>query len=154
MPGLDISTWPTWIIAILLVINLFKEQIAAFIPTAISDHFRFRAERTADQEEHAQLLEEVLLNGKLQTEAAEQLRKSWREEQWVELLQFKDSWLHEFLDAKLDRLQESADRQTKELAGLRSDFAQFSTEQHQGFERLADILTTIHIALSRRPSDG
>lgn len=107
MPGLnlDFNQLPAWLLAILILINIFKQPLSAFVPVAIRDFFTFRAKREADREEFAQGIEETLVNSRLQSEATEHLRRSWREEQWVELIQNKDAWLQDVLDKKLDGLQ-------------------------------------------------
>lgn len=122
---------------VLLVANLFREQIGSFIPTAIREHFQDLAKRRIDKIEHTQELEEALLNSKLQNEATESLRKSWREEQWVELLQQKDAWLKEIFEDRLDRLQDSSDKILETITAV----------QHNT-KRTNDILTTINISLA------
>lgn len=138
MPQINFDAWPTWLIFILLALNLFREQISSFVPTAIRDHFSHRARRMADREEHVQEIEETLLNNRMQTMATEQLRSSWREEQWVELLQRKDAWLIDQLDKRLLDLQASTDKLLEEQIKMR-----------YGINRTNDILTTIHITLSK-----
>lgn len=120
VPSVDFSQWPVWLLAILIVVNLFKEQIGTVIPSAVRDIFKSRV----DRQEHSQQIEETLLNSRLQADATEQLRKSWREEQFAEMLHQKDSYLYEYLDKKVDKLADAQDRTN-------------------------DLLTTIHIALSK-----
>lgn len=150
MPGsIDMSQWPTWLLVTLLIINLFREQIGAFIPQALREHFTFRAKRKADKEEHQQQTEDTLLQSKLKAEdellqsklEAEQelrLRKSWREEQWVEILKQKDSWIQEELDG---RLKEN----TKLLGKI---LEQMSNVRTNGI-RTNDLLTSINSSLTR-----
>lgn len=144
MPGLqlDFAHWPTWLLVLLVAANLFKDQIgsliSSFIPTAIQDHFSNRAQRQADHEEHLQLLEEAILNGELQTNAAEQLRKSWREEQWAELLQRANAWQQETLARDLNEIKSSQAKLIEAMVAT----------QHNT-KRTSDILTTIHISLSK-----
>lgn len=139
---LDFHTWPPWLLIILIAANLFKEQIGAllgsFIPTAVKDFFQFRAHRAANREEHVQLLEETLLNGQLQNEAVEQLRKSWREEQWAELVLRKDAWQQETLDRRLEALEVGQNRLIEVMIEVRDNSS--STNK---------ILATIHVALTR-----
>ena len=85
--------------------NLFRQQIGAFLPQAIHNLFSFRAKRRADREDHTQQTETTLLESKLKAEEFSSLRKAWREEQWVELIQKKDAWIQEELD---DRLKEQS----------------------------------------------
>jgi hypothetical protein len=135
MPGVqhfDFTAWPIWLLAILVVVNIFKEQIGSFFPAAITDFFRFRAERKRDNQEHTQLLEE-----------REQQRKSWREEQWVELILRKDAWLQEHLEKQLAEIEKGNNRIVDAI-----------TEVQNTTRRTNDILATIHVALSRRHPDG
>lgn len=139
MPGLqvDFSQWPTWLLFVLIVINLFKQQIATFIPTTIRDIFQFRAGRQADREEFKQEMEQVQLNSRLQTEAADQLRKSWREEQWAEILQQMLAWLREDLEADM-----------KELQAGQAKLNETTIQVQRNTARTNDLLTTMNMTLS------
>lgn len=135
MPGLqvDFSQWPTWLLFLLIVINLFKQQLIAFIPEAL----RHRAGRQADREEFKQGIEEALVNSRLQTEATDQLRKSWREEQWAEILQQMLGWLREDLEADMKQLQ---DGQAK--------LYETTIQVQRNTARTNDLLTTMNMTLS------
>lgn len=141
--NIDYSQWPVWLVAVLLFVNLFREPLAALIAQAIPDHFRHYAGRRADREEHDQELEEVQLNARLQTAAAEQLRKSWREENLMSIVQEKDA----FERGLFDKLSTSLDR-------LSDRMEQFHRQQI----RTNDLLTTLNITMSRfvngRGGDG
>lgn len=139
MPGLDLSTWPIWLIVGLQLIYLFKSQIGAFFPAAIREHFQSRAEQRRDSREHDQRIEE-----------REQQRKSWREEQWVELILRKDAWLQEHLEKQLDSIESGNERIVAELAGLRGEITADQARQENTSERVINLLTQIHIALNRR----
>lgn len=134
----DFSRWPVWLMFVLLVANLFREQIGSFIPAAMREHFQDQAKRRSDEIEHAQEIEETLLNSKLQNEAAESLRKSWREEQWLELLHQKDAWLKEVFEERLKELQASSDKTLEAVTTI-----------GHNTKRTNDLLTTIHICLSK-----
>lgn len=139
MPGnIDFNQLPTWLLVLLIIINIFKQPLSAFVPSAIRDFFTFRAKREADREEFQQGLEETLVNSRLQTEAAEHLRRSWREEQWVELIQNKDAWLQDVLDKKLDALQAG---QTKLI--------ELTTQVQRNTLRSNDLLTAVNANLSK-----
>lgn len=139
MEGIDYSRLPTWIVLILLLLNLFREQIGKFVPTAIREHFRNRAENQADQREHAQRIEETLIDNELQQRVTEQLRETRREDTLIKLLQDKDRWLENVLATQLERLGNGQEKMIEELKQIRG-----------GITRTNNILTTIHIVLSRR----
>ncbi len=82
MPAVDLTGWPIWLVAALLILNLFRDQIGSFIPVALRDHFRSRErqrtiefealteqqrdEREARQRSEAEALHSLLqLNEKL-----------------------------------------------------------------------------------------
>ncbi len=134
MPSVDFSQWPMWLLAVLIVVNLFKEQIGTVIPSAVRDFFKSRG----DRQEHSLQIEETLLNSRLQADATEQLRKSWREEQFAEMIHQKDSYLYEYLDKKVDRLAIAQERAIEVLSSVVANT-----------RRTNDLLTTIHIALSK-----
>lgn len=140
MPGLnvDFNQWPSWLLFLLIVINIFKAQIAAAIPDTVKNWFQFRVNRQADREEFQQEMAEVQLNSRLQSEAADQLRKSWREEQWVELLQQMLSWMREDLGKDITEIRAGQDKQMETL-----------TQVQRNTLRTNDLLTTIHITLSK-----
>lgn len=149
MPDLtfDLARWPVWILFTLLAINIFKDSISSllvqFFPTAIREHFRYRAERKADREEHEQSIEATVLSSRLSRLEREQQRKSWREEQWVELIQQMQAWAYETLDKRLDGIQKGNDRSATELAQLRTNSVRANdllTALNGNLTRLADIL--------------
>lgn len=142
--GLDFTGWPVWAILILVATNTFREQISAFIPEAVHNFFRSRADRKKDREEHAQQIEEALLNSRLQHQAADQLRKSWREEQWAELLQQMQAWTHETLERQLVAILNSSERSNSELANLRLNSTRTNdllSTMNANLTRLADLLS-------------
>lgn len=138
LEAIDLTRWPVWLVFALLVANLFKEQIGSFVPMAVRDFFRHRAARQIDREEFDQEIQEALVNSRLQSQATDELRKSWREEQWVELLQRKDAWLQDILEARLVAIQDINARTLEEAVRIK-----------HGTERTNNILTTIHIVLSK-----
>lgn len=135
MPGLqvDFSQWPTWLLFLLIVINLFKQQIAGFIPEAL----RHRAGREADREEFQQEIQENVLNFRLQAETTDQLRKSWREEQWVELLQQMLAWLREDLEKDMAEIQTGQGK-----------LLETTIQVQRNTSRTNDLLTTMNMTLS------
>lgn len=136
MPGLsvDTSTWPIWAILILVTISTLQKPLSALLPESVRDFFN----RLARKQEHAQTIEESLVNHRFQTDVTEQLRKSWREEQFAEMLHQKDSYLYEYLDKKIDTIGAGQQRITEKLG-----FVEANTR------RTNDLLTTIHIELSK-----
>lgn len=77
MPDVDLTGWPVWLVAALLILNLFRDHIGAFIPQAIRDHFRSRErqrtiefearrERVRDEQEARQRSEAEALHSLLQ----------------------------------------------------------------------------------------
>lgn len=141
--GIDFNQWPTWLLVVLIAANLFKEQIGGLIgsitPTWIKDVFRLKAKRTLGRDEHEHLIEEVLLNGEIQDRITEQLRESRREETLIQVIRDKDRWLEGVLTKQLDKIVEE------------------TAANRRNSERTNNILTTIHITLSklaeRRTSD-
>lgn len=73
---------PAWVIVALLLVNLFKNQIGSFA----SGYFGFWTERATDRDEFDQELAEVTLNARLQNDSAEQLQRSWMNEQLSEII--------------------------------------------------------------------
>lgn len=138
MPLDLIKEWPIWLVAALLLVNLFKDQIGAFVPTAVREHFSSQARRQADEREHAQEIEEVKLNAALQTNASDDLRKSWREENLMDLLAAKDDWERTILRDEIIALRGAMGEQIKELQDLR-----------RAAIRTNDLLTTLNIIMSR-----
>jgi hypothetical protein len=133
MPGVDFSQWPAWLLAVLIVINIFKQQLGALFP----DWLRHRLGRQADREEFQQAMHEVLVNSRLQNEATDQLRKSWREEQWAELLQQMLAWLREDLQADLKLLQSG-----------QASLHETTIQVQRNTSRTNDLLTTMNMTLS------
>lgn len=134
-PEIDLNTWPVWLAVTVVVIKLFQAEIGTLfgviLPQGVIDFFRHRAAREADREEHSQELEEVELNARLQDSAAASLRKSWREENLMALVQAKDEWEREVLSAEIRN-------QTRELTAL-----------HRQVIRTNDLLTAMNIQITR-----
>ena len=111
--------WPLWVVIIFQFLILFRNEIGKFLPSAISDHFRTRADRQADREEHKQAIEEVRLNAHLQAASAEQLRASWREEQWAVIVADQQTFIQNNLLLEIKNLNKQIDRQQQEIRALR-----------------------------------
>lgn len=112
----DISNWPIWAILSFSAITALSTPLKALIPTAWRDFFADRA----DRREHGQL------------------RESWREEQIIELLQKRDSWLYEGLEKRLDGFLEELKANRAELVHLKL-----------GRERTNSLLTTSNVHLAK-----
>jgi hypothetical protein len=151
--GLDTTSWPIWVLAILMVVNIFKEPIGAFLPQAAHNFFRHRAKKSD----------------------REQQRKSWREEQWIELVQKWDAFAQGTLAQELKSIRSTEQTSCEELAKLRNGIERVAEKLDAALDasqdtakalnrilaetkRTGNILTTIHIALSQmaevRRDDG
>jgi hypothetical protein len=96
MNNLDLSTWPTWAILVLLVVSTFKSQIGLVIPTAVREFFAARRFSARQQVGETQLLS---------------------------LVQERDDWIRKALDRKLDRLVAGSDQTNEHLAAIREALA-------------------------------
>ena len=143
MPGLNVNfnEWPIWLLFLLMVINILKTPISAILPETLREWgvnpFKFRAEREMDRREHQQEIEQALVNSRLQAEATDALRKSWREEQWAEILQQMLAWLREDLQTDLKNMQATQTKQQETLVQVQKNTA-----------RTNDLLTTMNMTLS------
>lgn len=133
LPNISVDNWPTWLLFLFILINIFKQQLAAFVPQGIRDAFNHWAARRSDRQEHAQGIETAILDSKLQTAATEQLRASWREDKIFEMIHDKDSYLYDYFDGKLDGLKSGQDKQTEILSSI-----------HRTSIRTNDLLTVMN----------
>lgn len=127
LTALNITSWPIWLVAVLVIINIFKQPLIGFLPGAIREHFRWRAERS-----------DVQLNSRLQREATDDLRRSWREENWMQLLADKDAWILGELNKRLEAINTTGQAILEENNRIRGEI-----------KRAANIQETIHISLSK-----
>jgi hypothetical protein len=100
---IDYTQWPTWALIIVVIAREFKPQLANLIPESL----RFWAARRADDQEHDQELEEVLVNHELQEKAAKQLREVHHEDVLTEMVVTKDEWIQGKLTDEIAALRQS-----------------------------------------------
>lgn len=125
---IDYTQWPYWLVAVLLFANLFRDPLSALVSQALPDHFKHYATRQADREEHLQDIEEVKLNAQLQGEAVAELRKSWREENLMAILQSKDEFERELfreLTASFNKLADQQARTNELLTSLNTTMRRY-----------------------------
>lgn len=101
------ENWPLWAGILATLLLQFRGEIAGLLQS--------RTARSADRDEHDQEIEEIQLNARLQTDAAEQLRKSWRDEQYLEIVQDQQTFIQDLFRSQADELR---NLQT-ELRGVR-----------------------------------
>lgn len=153
IPGIDFSNWPAWLVFLLLILNLFKAQVAK----GWASLFKLKE----DQQDHEQDIETNLVDHDLQTKATEQLRESRREDRVWEERKLNSGYLHGYLNGKVDGLQtslieglaklEAGQEATQlEVAGLRMDLQAHIKAQQATMAQTNNLLNQIHIALSRR----
>lgn len=110
MEGLDLTrlpALPTWLLVLLMLLNLFREQVGTFVPASLREWFRHRAARIADREDFEQDL--------VASEAASRAR---REERLTRLLEKKDTWIQQTLSKEIACLQEGQNRTNDLLAKI------------------------------------
>lgn len=100
--------WPIWATLLFLILSQFRGILAKILPNAWRSH-----------QEHEQEIEEIQLNAHLQTVAGEQLRKSWRDEQFLELLQAQQAFIQELLILEIKTQGGRIDRMQQEIRSLR-----------------------------------
>ena len=122
MPGLNFNEWPVWLVAILVVINIFKQPLGAILP----DWLKFRADRNADREEHKQAIEEALINSRLQANANEQLRAQLTEKQLFTLFEKMLSRVLEDFKNDLVQLKTGQSKQLETLTAIHAESKRIS----------------------------
>ena len=128
------ENWPLWAGLLVTIILQFRGEIAGLL--------RARTERSADREEHEQEIEEVHLNARLQNDAADQLRKSWKDEQHIEIIRSWQSFVQDRLLAEIaGQAVESRKLQT-EIRGVR-----------RATGRLTDIVASLLSTARRENGD-
>lgn len=140
--GIDFSNWPAWLVFLLLILNLFKAQIGK----GWASLFKLKE----DQQEHTQDIEANLVDHDLQTKAAEQLRESQRESRAWNVIAQKDSYLHQYLNGKVDELLAGQEATRQEVAGLREDLRTYTEGQATGTAQTNSLLKELTVILARR----
>lgn len=82
--------WPIWATLLFLVLTAFKGTLVKFLPAAWKS-----------RQEHGQEIEEIQLNARLQDQATEHLRKSWREEILLETIQEQQAFVQGVLTQEI-----------------------------------------------------
>lgn len=91
------ENWPNWLTLILAIVYILRGALIKLLPTSLQAIIENISARRTDQAEHNQEIEEVELNARLQTQAGEQLRKSWREEMLLEVIQSQQAFIQDIL---------------------------------------------------------
>jgi hypothetical protein len=107
MPDIP-DDWPIWATLLFLILTTFKGTLIKFLPAA----WRSR-------QEHGQEIEEIQLNARLQTQASEQLRKSWREEMLLETIQNQQAFVQDVLTQEIKAQNEVIGSLRNEIRSLR-----------------------------------
>lgn len=112
MPDIDFTSWPVWLIALLIILNLFKQPLARLFPglfSAFVEKARFDAEQKAIEAEGERQDDIAILSAmvQLQTEAIKQNER-----------------LLDFIISRLDdRLTELGQTIKSELQAIRHELA-------------------------------
>ncbi len=101
MPNLE--GWPVWLVAILLLINLFRAQLGTLLTSLLPEATRNWATRHATREKFQQQME---------------LRQAWREEQWFESLYQDRDWIRQIITKEVQGLKREIRELKREIAKL------------------------------------
>lgn len=120
MPDIP-EDWPIWAVLLFLILINFKGTLIKFLPDTWRRH-----------QEHGQEIEEIQLNAKLQTQASEQLRASWREEQLVETIQSHQDFIQNVLTQEIKSQHEVIGSLRDEIRSLRHAILRTFSESEAG----------------------
>ena len=107
MPDIP-EDWPIWATLLFLILTAFKGTLVKMLPDAWKS-----------RQEHGQEIEEIELNAKLQKQASEQLRSSWREEQLIETVQAQQTFVQDVLTQEIRTQSEAIGSLRQEIRALR-----------------------------------
>lgn len=113
------ESWPNWLTLILATIYILRGVLVKFLPDTLQKAIENFSARRTDQAEHNQEIEEVQLNARLQTQASEQLRKSWREEMLLEIIQNQQTFAQDTLLGEVRALAGIGHQTHEELRNAR-----------------------------------
>lgn len=119
-----------WVAMAAGLIKLFQKELAAFIPTAIREHFAARDARIKDLQEHRQEIEEVSVEARLQSDVTAQLQ----------LIQVNKR-LVDFLTGQIDQRLNDIERILRDIRDISRDGQAQSKIVQVEWSRIVDILT-------------
>lgn len=128
---MELNDFTPWGLVALLVINfvaLFK-MLAPQMWNDLAAKFQHDAATKSDLQEHAQELEEVLVNAKLQTRAADQLHVYALQEKLVELLEENLAWMRDRFDREFVSFNSRLSGIEAELNGIRGRLNGYINEE-------------------------
>lgn len=143
MPGIDATTLPIWLAVVLFLINLFREQLGAFVPQAIRDHFQDQAKRAKNRESHKQEIEETLLDNLIQERVTDSLRDNSREGKLIDLIRQKDEYIQTKLDTRLDEQARLLGKMLEQMSHVRTNSGRTNdllSAMNGSISRLADLI--------------
>lgn len=124
----DTSDWPIWAVLLFLILSQFRGTLIKILPDAWKSH-----------QKHEQEIEEIKLNARLQTTAGEQLRKSWRDEQFLDLLQSQQTFIQDRLAAGIDAQALAIDRLRRAVIRVGDISATVSSQDEKIFKLSGEI---------------
>ncbi len=131
------ENWPNWLTLILAVVYVLRGALVKLLPTSVQAIIENVSSRRTGQAEHNQEIEEVELNARLQTQASEQLRKSWREEMLLEIVQNQLSFAQDTQLGEIRSLAEVGRQIHEELRNAQRAI-------HRSANLTATLVTCLH----------
>lgn len=113
------ENWPNWLTLILAILYILRGALVKLLPTSVQTIIENVSARRTGQAKHNQEIEEVELNSRLQTQASEQLRKSWREEMLLEIIQSQQTFAQDTLLGEIRALAKAGHQTHEELRNAR-----------------------------------
>jgi len=120
--------WPIWAVLLFLILSNFRGTLVKILPDAWQSH-----------QKHEQQIEEIELNARLQTTAGEQLRKSWRDEQFLELIQSNQTFTQDRLIAEIHAQTLAIDRLRRAVIRVGDISATVSAQDEKIFRLSGEI---------------
>ncbi len=131
------ENWPNWLTLILATLYILRGALVKLLPTSVQTIIENVSARRAGQAEHNQEIEEVELNARLQTQASEQLRKSWREEMLLEIIQTQQAFVQDILLGEIRALAAVGHQTHEELRNAQRAI-------HRSANLTATLITCLH----------
>lgn len=102
-----VDSWPFWLIALSFLLNVFKSELAVFVPKTMREYFAARADLRRERQEHRQDIEEASAEAILSAAVAAQ----------AQLIQLNERLTNFVVDEVNSRLSEIE----RKLNGLEGD---------------------------------
>ena len=123
--AINLSGWPVWLLATLIVIDIFKRPLSTYLPEALRDYFRHRADQA-----------DAKLNSTLQSGVTADMREAR-----------KDNFIMGELSSSLKGIGE--DMKQVRLNGERTNG--LLTGMNANLAKLTDLLTDAHQERQEKP---